>query len=311
MALARDVKLGLFAIGTIAAAVIAAIVLGLHAMAPAKVRYHTYFDESVQGLELGSPVTYRGVRIGSVDSIHIAPDRKHVDVILGLVASEARKLGLATAAPDLRTQLEVQGLTGLKNVEIDFFDPATNPPPELPFQPDENYIPSRRSLLTGLSGNVELLARELPELVDQAKVTFTKLDRVLDDVHDEQLVARAGVLLDRLSSASASARRVLASIDDAKLPAKAKETLAHADAAIADARKLIARIDGEHGLVASAKRATDSFGDVGRKTAATADDLDRTLRELTEAARAVRELADEIDREPDILLKGRGRSGRR
>lgn len=311
MTLARNVKLGIFTISAIAAAIIAAIVLGIHAMAPAKVKYHTYFDESVQGLELGSSVTYRGVRIGSVEAIRIAPDRKHVDVVLGLIATDARKLGLAATSPELRTQLEVQGLTGLKNVEIDFFDPSVNPPPELPFEPDENYIPSKKSLLTGISGDLEVLAHELPDLVDHAKVTFGKLDNVLDDVHDERLVARAGEMVDRLSSASATARRVIASIEDAKLPAQAKATLASADAAIADARKVLGRLDGDKGLVASAHRATDSFAEAGRKTNAMADDFDRTVRELGDAARAVHELAEELDREPDILLKGRARSGRR
>ena len=311
MTVARNIKLGLFAIGAIAGAVIAAIVIGIHAMAPNTVEYHTYFDESVQGLDVGSPVKYRGVRIGAVKGIHIAPDRRHVDVVLALLESHARKLGLAASTPDLRTELEVQGLTGLKDVEIDFFDPATNPPPELPFEPEENYIPSKRSLLTGISGDLEVLAHELPELVENAKVTFGKLDRVLDDIHDQQLVARAGEMVDRVAQASAAARRVIASIDDAHLPAQAKATLASADAAIADARKVLTALDGDHGLVASAHRATDSFGEVGRKTSATADDLDRTVRELGDAARAVRELAEELDREPDILVKGRGKSGRR
>ena len=311
MSATRNFKLGLFVIGGIAAAVVAAIVLGIHAMAPATIQYHTYFDESVQGLDVGSPVKYRGVRIGAVDAIRIASDRKHVDVVLGLIASEARKLGLATTSPELRTQLSVQGLTGLKDVEIDFFDPEANPPPELPFEPDELYIPSKKSLITGISGDIEALARELPELVDRAKTTFGKLDRVLDDVHDEKLVARVGSLVDRLTSASVAARRVIASIDNAHLADQAKATLASADQAIADARALLRRVDGDHGLVASAQRATDSIGDVGRKTSATADDLDRTVRELGDAARAVRELAEELERSPDILVKGRARSSHR
>ena len=301
MTLARNIKLGLFAIGAIAGVITAAIVIGIRAITPATVEYHTYFNESVQGLDVGSPVKYRGVRIGSVKAIQIAHDRRHIDVVLGLIESYAHKLGLEKSPPELRTQLEVQGLTGLRNVELDFFEPAANPPPALPFSPAHHYIPSKRSLLTGISGDLEILARELPELVDQAKVTFGKLDRVLDDINDEQLVARAGQLIDRLASTTTAVRRVVTHIDDADLPAHAKATLARADAAIADARK----------LMASAHRATDSIGDVGKKTSATADDFDRTVRELGDAARAIRELAEDLDREPDMLLKGRGRSNRR
>jgi ABC-type transporter Mla subunit MlaD len=307
----RNLRLGLFAIAAVVALVVAAVVLGIHAVQPAKIDYHTYFDESVQGLEVGAAVKYRGVRIGSVDAIEIAPDRKHIDVMMGILESSAKKLHLAAAKPGLGTQLQVQGLTGVKTVEIDFFDPQTSPPPVLPFTPAARYIPARTSLITGITADLETLARELPDLVDHAKVTFGKLDRVLDDVHDQELVARAGAMLDRLGSASVTARRVLASVEEARLPDRAKATLSAADQAIADARGVLRRIDGDHGLVASAQRATDSFGELGRRSAASADELDRTLRELGEAAQSVRELADEIEREPDILLKGRERSSRR
>jgi ABC-type transporter Mla subunit MlaD len=298
MTVARNIKVGLFAIGGVAAAVIAAIAIGLHAVTPEQVEYHTYFDESVQGLDVGSPVKYRGVLVGSVKAIGFAPDRKHIAVVLGIGASQARQLDLAESTSHLRTELEVQGLTGLKDVEIEVVEPAENPPPALPFSPPTHYIPSRKSLLTGISGDLEVLAHELPELVSQAKVSFGKLDRVLDDVHEQQLVARAGEMVDRVSSSAAAARRLLASVDDAHLPERVSTTLASADNAITDARGVI-------------KSVGTSLGDVGRRTTSSVDDLDRTIRELGDAARAVRELAEDIDREPDILLKGRGRSSRK
>jgi phospholipid/cholesterol/gamma-HCH transport system substrate-binding protein len=42
--------------------------------------YVSYFDESVQGLEVGSVVKYRGVEVGKVEKISIAPDDRLVEV---------------------------------------------------------------------------------------------------------------------------------------------------------------------------------------------------------------------------------------
>ena len=44
--------------------------------------YVAYFDESVQGLDKDSPVKYRGVSIGRVESINVAPDETLIQVVM-------------------------------------------------------------------------------------------------------------------------------------------------------------------------------------------------------------------------------------
>src|SRR6478735_6548740 len=138
-------KLGLFVLAGIAASVATMVLIGAQSMKTETVAYHTFFNESVQGLEEGSPVKYRGVTIGHVSAIEIAPDRRHVDVTDELDVADIKRLGLAAVdttsrkktrflvPPELRAQLGSQGITGVKFVQIDFFDPKTNPPPEIPF----------------------------------------------------------------------------------------------------------------------------------------------------------------------------------
>lgn len=46
------------------------------------VKYVTYFDESVQGLQVDSAVKYRGVEIGSVEKIRVAPDDRLIEVVI-------------------------------------------------------------------------------------------------------------------------------------------------------------------------------------------------------------------------------------
>jgi phospholipid/cholesterol/gamma-HCH transport system substrate-binding protein len=304
-------KVGLLALVAVAAVLATSLALGLRALRTDTIAYHTYFDESVQGLELGSPVKYRGVRIGNVAKIAIAPDRKHVDVVLALNARDAERLGLAATLPELRTQLGNQGITGVKYVDIDFFDPAANPPQALPFEPAASYIPARPSLFKGLEDNLEAVGQRLPELVDRADATLGKLGRAIDDVHDEQVARRIAEAADAGAGALADVRKLARHVDAAKLQDRASAALDRVADAAARVDAMIARLDGERGLVASARRATDSIGDLGKSTLGSTEELERTIRELGDAARAVRELAETIDRDPDMLVKGRARSGKK
>ena len=51
-------------------------------------RYVTYFDESVQGLQKDSPVKYRGVEVGRVEQIRVAPDNHLIEVLVKIDLAE-------------------------------------------------------------------------------------------------------------------------------------------------------------------------------------------------------------------------------
>src|SRR5438309_11914102 len=131
-------KLGAFVVGTVVIGVAAAIVLTAETMRVAAVTYTSYFDEAVTGLEVGSPVRYRGVKIGNVSAIDVAPDQRHVEVIYSLGVKVLSRLGLAGTSrgketrilipPALRVQIASTGLTGTKYLQLDFFDTRRTPP---------------------------------------------------------------------------------------------------------------------------------------------------------------------------------------
>lgn len=309
-AASRHFKLGLLALAALAALVIAGLALGLRGLGARIVDYHTYFDESVQGLDIGAPVKYRGVRIGNVSSIAVAPDNKHVAVGLALIADEAERLGLAEANPALRTQLANQGLTGVKFVEIDFTDPAANPPPELPFPPGPRYVPARTSTIKSLEESLGGLGQRLPELFDRAVSTLSKLERLLDALRDDQVPRRIADAVAGVGAAVGDIRRLAQHLDRARLGDRAAATLGRIDAATARLTAALDQVGGEHGLLASARRATDAIGNLGAGAGGSTAELERALRQIGDAAQAFRELVEDIDRDPDMLVKGRARSGR-
>ena len=69
-------KLGLFVLLGMGLALAAIVLLGARNFNEKTVTYLTFFDESVQGLDAGSPVKFRGVTIGRVATIDVAPDHR-------------------------------------------------------------------------------------------------------------------------------------------------------------------------------------------------------------------------------------------
>ena len=103
---------GLFTIIGVVIGVIAIIWVGASRYFEKGNRYVTYFDESVQGLQKDSAVKYRGVEVGRVETIRVAPDNKLIAVVMKINLKE--DLTRTTIA-----QLKVAGITGLVFVELD------------------------------------------------------------------------------------------------------------------------------------------------------------------------------------------------
>jgi ABC-type transporter Mla subunit MlaD len=62
-------KIGLFVISASVLAIIGILVLGAGALFQRTALVETYIEESVQGLDIGSPMKFRGVQVGKVEEI--------------------------------------------------------------------------------------------------------------------------------------------------------------------------------------------------------------------------------------------------
>ncbi len=174
-------KLGMFVIGAVVAGAMLIIVVGSGRWFQPRITIETYFNESVQGLDIGSKVKYRGVVIGDVTKISFTyvtyqqdkPMKDRLRYVMVQAQLQPRLLGGRAAAGDitspenakieaergLRARLAPQGITGTSYLEIDYIEP---PPPELTIDwaPENPYIPSSPStVLQFVNAATEIIER--------------------------------------------------------------------------------------------------------------------------------------------------------
>jgi paraquat-inducible protein B len=293
-------------------------------------RFMVYIDESIQGLDVGSPVKLRGIRIGRVVDLNVRyePENNHSMVAVTcelnrsmIVDTKGERLNVADPAElqklvdrGLRAQLGILGLaTGLLYVELDFVDPQDYPPPALGFATNSVVVPAMPSAISELQGNLTDILNEVKK-IDFAGIS-TELKGLLSDTRKQMNG------LD-LKGALAQWQRTGASFEKLANSPEIPQVLANLNAAIGDLRQAIAHIDSQVGptsqelaaTLAQAKAAMESFtataNSAHRFIAAQSglgDDTTRTMEQLRSAAEAVQRLADFIERNPQALISGKKR----
>lgn len=309
-------KLGLFVVVGAACCFGALVWLGTRSFRKETVQYVSFFDESVNGLEIGSPVSFRGVKIGDVSEINVAPDRRHVEVDYELGVSVLSRLGLAArqgehvsmrVPDDVRIQISSSGVTGVKFLKLDYL--PNSPPPELGFQVPENYIPASPSTMKSLEEAVMRALDKFPLVMEKVLSVAERADAVLVDVHAAELPQRTASVLASAERTVGAFERKVNAIDSAGISQQANQALAQFNGVLGRADRLMARIDSEAGLIDSVQRASDSIGDVASNARSTGPKLDQTLDQVTDVADSMQRLLDALERDPDMLLKGHARSG--
>ncbi len=219
----RLFRVGSFALIALALCLAVVLVLGGSRWFRRSATLETYFDESVQGLDIGSKVKYRGVVLGQVTHIGFTYERYEQENPAGnpkryvLVEAAVRpdRVGIHKSwdeearqkeiAKGLRIRLASQGLTGTNYLEMDYVDPAANIPLPIDWQPQNFYIPSARSTVT--------------QIVDAAEQTLNKVQRL--DL--EATIANLNQLL-------ASLNRTADSFDAAGISTRVKSALGQVEA---------------------------------------------------------------------------------
>jgi ABC-type transporter Mla subunit MlaD len=215
--------------------------------------FETYMRESVQGLDVGAPVRYRGVQIGRVTFIGLVsaeyrrPEGESFvgafQLVLVRFAVDERRLGDVPSMQEavrlgLRTRLAAQGITGVNYLELDFVSPERYPPMDVPWGPEFPYVPSIPSTVAQVTSVAEdLLQRlkdaDLPELV-------ANLGRLIEDIRRELNGGDVQRVLLDTASLLQTLRRAADGADVPQLAAELRGLVTEFHAAAAEARGAMA-----------------------------------------------------------------------
>ncbi|MGN1325694.1 MAG: MlaD family protein [Candidatus Spyradenecus sp.] len=203
----RHFAIGLFVLAGFGLLALACILFGGSQLFAQKLTFETYFASSVQGLDVGGPVKFRGMKIGKVEEIGFAGshygERPEIDlstsgihralsyirVVCSIDLKAHPHFGAdrvqAMLKRGLRANLEMQGITGTVFINLDFFRDgalaAEAKPLLVPWHPDELYIPSAPNTLQSFLSVAEKIAAKLEALdLSQAVNALTALVQSAD-----------------------------------------------------------------------------------------------------------------------------------
>jgi len=311
---ASSALIGAFVLGGIALAVIGITIFGSGRLFRKTTSFVMYFPGSVDGLNVGAPVKFKGVEIGSVTQIRInlgeyRTEDARIPVFAEIDDARATQEGAKTNEDyvraliherGLRAQLQPQSLlTGLLFVQLDFFPDSpivTALPPDSPYR----EIPT------------------VPTTLAEVQQTITRILAKLEKADLEGMLATAREALEGI-------RGVVTSPDLRRFEAELPGALENVDQTLTSFRQLATRLDGETGpLIADLKQAATQADETLHEWKGTAtrlnvaldpnsalrNQLTTALDELTGAARSVRLLADFLERNPSAVIRGRTVSSR-
>ena len=283
-------------------------------------RFVAYFNESVQGLDVGSAVRLRGVRVGRVATIRVHYDsnsrQSQVAVVAELdqnVISDGAGKMIKTADratlqrlidEGLRAKIDLAGITGLQFVELDFFDPQQFPAPPAASDAEYPVVPTLRSGMSELVENLSKIAGNLN------KVDFAGLSQELKSLLATVNQQAGGLDLKKMVVMVTSAA---SSIDALAGSAEAKAAFANLNQTAMNVQGLVAKLDTQvEPVSAELVRSLHSFHDAAQSVqklvgpqSGLGDEAIKTLRQLTQTAESLQELADFLERNPNALITGK------
>jgi paraquat-inducible protein B len=290
-----------------------------------------YFDKSANGLQVGSDARFGGVRIGRVKSINVLVDqkenRKIIPVVVELGENELKLIGSEeggsidfttregvkkAVSQGLRGGMKQQSLvTGQLYIEFDivpdqpgFVYHARKDPP-FPVVPTVGT--EIDELISGIADGIKKfnaididgVMQDLRATLEGARTQISALN--MKEINDNIVAITKDVQIitgdEKLKSAVANLDAALKQIDE--LTTKANTGI---DPLLADLKSVIARTDAG---IAKIDQAAEEISHFSNPRAPVMMRLQNVLQETERASRALKELSNDLKREPNSIISGK------
>jgi paraquat-inducible protein B len=312
--------IGAFVLGALGLLVAVILILGSGKLFVQSRDFILYFDSSVNGLRVGAPVKFKGVEIGSVKEILLSLSSdmsvQRIPVIVRIDAEKIKKRGGSSVAltdPEvakalidqgLRGQLQMESLvTGLLYVGLDFF-PDTPAHFVQSAQENSKYmeIPTIPSIFEQAQDVVSSIVARLQEV--DFKSLLTSLEQTSSGVNSLVTSPELKASLQGLQKTIPKLEETIVTVRDAArtldsnvqtATSDLKQTTSDMRAAL---RQASDTMKGAEQAIANVKTLVDPDSQ-------TFYELTRSLREVSAAARSMRQLSNYLERNPRALIFGR------
>ena len=321
--------IGAFVVGACILAAGMVITFGAGDYFKDKDRFVLYFDDSLKGLDVGAPVRFMGVKVGNVTGIDLVFDSKilsfctpvYIEVdndritlidygteterILGSMNEEEFRQALVERG--LRAQLKIDSLlTGKLYVDIGL-------------HPDKDYtltgkfkdIKELPTILSGISEFSKTM-ENLPvgAIVDRVLSTVESVDDLITSFEKTNTLQDVSEGVKEFKALVKQARKAIDPITTS-IEETAKETrklVVHSDAGMQKTFEMLEQVGASsQAMMSKAEKTLESLESTLGEDSAVTYRVNRMLGDISEAARAMRTLADYLERHPESLVFGKGK----
>ena len=318
MNIKKNFLLGIFVISALIVGIIMLIGFGLLESFRPKVYLVTYTNESVQGVNIGSQVKFRGVSVGSVENISILSDNKLIKIEMSITPDAfifrkmtneemrknlCRKMLQDEIKSGLNCRLDYAGITGLRYVELDFFtDNGIIKDVDPVLSHEQIYIPMVPSVFSSM---FNMLNESLTRI---SKIKFEEMsDNIIQSLNEIRAIFNSDEVKNtivNIETISNNLEKVTSSINGVLSKEKLEALIGDLEEAIKSFERLGKSAESEllkSDIPSSSRQLRDTLQNISELKGK----VENTLFILNKALDNISSLSRQIEEQPDSLLRGR------